>query len=81
VDICIQKVARPMGCSIVKGHRSSNEVPAGKITSPSWLGRHLPLSEQVRCSRMETFHLKDNGNAVENETLFSFYFFFLLVVI
>lgn len=58
MDICIQNVAQPMVCSIVKGHRDSNEVPAGKITSPLCLDRHLPMSEQVSHSRMETLWRK-----------------------
>lgn len=70
MDICIQNVARPMVCSIVKGHRDSNEVPAGKITSPLCLDRHLPMSEQVSCSRMETLHLGEDGDIMKNGTVF-----------
>lgn len=59
--ICIQNAARSMVCSIAKGHRDSNEVPAGKITSPLWPDRHLPLLEQVSCSRMETLQHDDEA--------------------
>lgn len=56
-DICIQNDARALSCSVVKGHRDSNEAPAGKITSPLCLTGHLTTSEQVNCGRMETLHL------------------------
>lgn len=58
MDICIQNNTEPVGCSVVKGHMESNEVSGGKITSPLCLSRHLRLSEQVRCSKMETLHFR-----------------------
>ena len=72
MDICIQNVTRPMVCSIVKGHRDSNEVPAGKITSPLCLDRHLPMSEQVSCSRMELLHPEEDGNSMRNGNFIGF---------
>lgn len=70
MNICIQNIARPMVCSIVKGHRDANEVPAGKITSPLCLDRHLPMLEEVSCSRMEPLHLGEDGNIMKNGYIF-----------
>lgn len=59
IDICIQNVAQPMVCSIVKGHRDSNEVPAGKITSPLCLDRHLPCQNRSAVAGWKHFEERD----------------------
>lgn len=66
MDICIQTVAGPMVFSIVKGHRDSNEVPAGKITSPLCLDRHIAISKQVSRSQLEQPHLQQASNIQKN---------------
>lgn len=70
MDICIQTVARPMVFSILKGHGDSNEVPAGKITSPLCLDRHVYMSKQVSCGRLEQLHLEEDSNVLKNGGLF-----------
>lgn len=66
MDICIQSVARPMVCSIVKGHWGSNEVPTGKITSPLCLNGPLPMSEQVSRGGMELLYFGADGYIMRN---------------